>query len=114
MEAKDLALYCAHVADLKQGEDILVLDVSKISTITSFFVIITGRVDKHVKAIADEVEEKVDQKKIDCYHRDSDESLKWIILDYLDVMVHVFGREARDFYKLEQLWGDADELEWKS
>ena len=114
IENKALASFCAKVAEDKKGEDIRVLDVSGISSVASFLVIATGRVDKHVRAVADEIEEKVEEKGIRAYHRERDDSFRWIVLDYIDVIVHIFDSDAREFYQLEKLWGDAEILDWKS
>lgn len=91
----------------------MVLDVTGISSVTSFLVIVTGRVDKHVRAIADEIEEKVEKKGIRAYHRQKDDSFRWIVLDYIEVIIHVFDASAREYYRLEDLWGDAEVLRWK-
>lgn len=113
IEAKEIALYCARIADSKKGESICVLDVQEISNITSYLVLCSGRIDKHVRAIADEIQQKLKDHLIHCYHRDGDSDFRWVVLDYLDVIIHVFDPQMRDFYKLESLWGDAEELNWK-
>jgi len=91
----------------KKGYDIKILDIRKISTISDFFVICSAEVDKQVKAIADEVEEKLNLKGVKCFNREGYETLNWVILDYFDVIVHIFRTEARNYYNLEKLWGDA-------
>lgn len=113
INAKELAIYCARAADSKKAEEIMVIDVSEISSVTSYFILCTGRIDKHVRAVADEIEERLEGKKIKCYHRDKGGDSRWIVLDYLDVIVHIFDPPLRDYYKLETLWGDGEEVVWR-
>ena len=94
---------------VKKGDDIVVLDLRKISGITDFFIIATGNSSVHVKAIADEV--NVELKHEDGtspWHVEGYEAKKWILLDYVDIVVHVFDAETRSYYRIEQLWKDAD------
>lgn len=109
-----MAIYCARVADAKKGENILVMDVREVSAITSYFVICTGRIDKHVWALADEIVEKLKERDVRCYHKEGASDTRWVVLDYVDVIIHIFDPESRDYYKLEGLWGDAEEVEWKT
>ncbi len=93
----------------KKGENITILDLTAIeNTITSYFVICDGDSNIHVDAIADSTEkyvrEKVEEKP---FHVEGRENAQWILLDYLDVVVHVFQRRTREFYSLETLWADA-------
>ena len=110
-ESKDVALLAAEAASDKKGEAILALDVSQLLVVTEYFVIVTGRTNIQVRAIADEVEEqlraKAGEKPIG---REGFGEDKWILLDYGDVVVHVFQPQERDFYRLEKLWGDAPRL----
>ena len=73
----------------------------------AFFIICSADADMHVKAIADEVDKKLRKEGIKCYHKEGYTSLNWVLLDYFDVVVHVFKKESREFYNLEKLWGDA-------
>ena len=88
------------------------MDVSEVSSITSFFVICTGNIDRHVRAIADEIEEKLKEVKVRYIHHDEDDESQWIVIDYVDVIVHIFERQKRAYYQLEKLWGDALEVSW--
>jgi len=74
---------------------------------SDFFVICTADANTQVKAIADEIDKKLRKDGIKCYHKEGYNSLNWVLLDYFDVVVHIFKKEAREFYKLEKLWGDA-------
>lgn len=110
-ESKDIALLAAEAASDKKGENILALDVSQLLVVTEYFVIVTGRTNIQVRAIADEVEEqlraKAGEKPIG---REGFGEDKWILLDFGDVVVHIFQPAERDFYRLEKLWGDAPRL----
>lgn len=95
----------------KKGYNIKFLDLQKLSTIGDYFVICSADSDVQVKAIADEVDKKLSKMGIKCYHREGYESLNWVILDYFDVVVHIFKNTAREYYGLERLWGDAKVIE---
>lgn len=97
----------------KKGKEIKVLEIKKISSVADYFIVCSADVDRQVKAIADHVEEELAKEGIKCLHKEGYESLNWVILDYFDVMVHVFRNEARAYYGLEKLWGDAPVIEIK-
>ena len=107
-----IALLAAEAASDKKAEDIVGLDVSQLLVVTEYFIIATGRTNVQVRAIADEVEDqlrdKLSEKPIG---REGAGENKWILLDYGDVVVHVFQPEERDFYRLERLWSDAPRLD---
>lgn len=108
MDSKKLALRCRELADNKKAEDIVVLDVSKISSVTDFFVIVTGTSEPHLRAIADEVTETLKLEDGEIPHSvDGALSGGWVVLDYFDVIVHIMRADARKLYDLESLWGDA-------
>lgn len=109
------AVIAARAADAKGGEDVIVIDVGPILGICDSFVIASGRNHRQVKAIADEVEE---QLRVQAQRRPrsvegTDES-RWVLMDYDDLIVHVFLDTERDFYRLERLYGDAARIEWRS
>jgi len=90
----------------KKGFDIKILDLRKLSgAIADCFVICSADADRQVKAIADEIDLKLSEKGIKCFHREGFETLNWVLLDYFDVVVHVFRAESRGYYNLEKLWG---------
>ncbi len=96
-----------HVME-KKGEDILVIDLRGVTTVADFFVIATGSSDVQVRAIAEEVRRKMKDEEDELpFHIEGMESCTWVLLDYVDVVVHVFDRETRDYYSLETLWKDA-------
>lgn len=109
--AKEMAMVAMQAADDKKAEDILTLDVAELLVVTEYFVLATGRTDVQVHAIADEIEE---QLRVQCNEkpigREGLSEKKWILLDYGDVVVHVFQPQEREYYRLERLWGDAPRL----
>ena len=94
--------------DSKKALDIKVIKIQDISAIADYFVIATGTSSTHVKALADEVEAQLDEAGISVSHVEGYRSNSWILLDYVDVVVHVFSDEAREYYDLERLWQDGE------
>lgn len=107
MEAKELAYKIAHLALEKKAKQIIVIDLDGVSSISDFFVLMSGESDTQIKAIADHISKELKRQKIKAYHSEGYKSLRWVLLDYVDVVVHIFRPEAREFYGLERLWGDA-------
>ena len=106
-----LALEAARAASTKKAERILILDVSKQLVITDHFVICSGNTDRQVRTIADEVERQLlENHKRKPYRREGEREGTWVLLDYVDFVVHVFRKEERDYYELERLWSDADRV----
>ncbi len=110
------AVVAASIADQLRGQEILVLDLTGITSIVDFFVIATGTSHRQMHAIADEVNRKL--KREDGNRRLSIEGYRtegnWILTDYGDVVLHVFTAEGRALYNLEQLWADAPRIDWKA
>lgn len=96
----------AALIDQKKGEDIHVFDLRGLSPITDFFVITTGLSEVHTKTLANHIIETEKPQ-----HVEGLEAASWVLLDFFDVIVHIFSKEAREFYGLERLWGDAPRLE---
>lgn len=109
-EIKSMALEISNLIDDKKGEDITILDVKGISSIADYFVIATGNSDRQVAAIADHVEEAFSKKGIEPKSIEGYRTGRWIVLDYVDVIVHVFHHEERQYYNLERIWNDAKKL----
>lgn len=110
MRTSKLIEIVREACDDKKGEDIIVLDLRKYSQIANYFVICTGNSDRHVKAIADNVIDKLDKMKVKAYHSAGCTNGRWVLLDFSDVVVHVFSQETRKFYNLERLWGSAPRI----
>lgn len=104
----------AEIIKSKKGFDINILDLRKLSGIADCFIVCSADADRQVKAIADEVDEQLHNKGIRCFHKEGYETLNWVILDYFDVIVHVFKSDARSYYNLEKLWGDAPVIKIKN
>ncbi len=104
--ALELAQLAARAADSKQGEDIVALDVSGPLPLTDVFVLVTGRNERNVQAIAGEVEDQLSAAGAKTLRREGRAEGRWILLDVGDVIVHVFHEEERLFYGLERLWKD--------
>lgn len=94
-----------------KAHDVVVLDLRGISTATDFFVIATGNSDVQVKAIAEHVVNELKKDSVRPEHVEGIRGGRWVLIDYVDFVVHVFHPQARDFYQLETLWGDAGRWE---
>ena len=108
MTSLETAKMAVKALDSKKALDIKVIKIQDISAIADYFVIATGTSSTHVKALADEVEAQLDEAGISVSHVDGYRSNSWILLDYVDVVVHVFSDEAREYYDLERLWQDGE------
>jgi ribosome-associated protein len=111
VEIRDYALLAAEAAAEKKATDIVVLDVAGALVITDYFVLATGANDLQVKAIAEEMEHQVERAGLQVRGREGEAERKWILIDFGDLVVHVFQAETREFYRLEKLWGDVPRLE---
>lgn len=108
---RDRALAAAHAASSKKAMDIVILDVAKVIGITDYFVICSGNTERQVKTIVEEVERCLrEEQGVKPYRREGEREQRWVLIDYLDVVVHVFHREDREFYDLERLWSDAPDV----
>lgn len=108
MDSRKLALLCRELADNKKAEDIVVLDVRKLSTITDYFVIASGTSEPHLRAITEEITDKLQRDhQIRPQAVDGTFHAAWVVLDYFDVIVHIMRADMRARYDLDGLWGDA-------
>ena len=108
MDSKKLASLCRELADNKKAENIAVLDVRELSSITDYFVIATGTSEPHLRAISDEIIDKLrDEYGVRPRAIDGNLQTAWLVLDYFDVIVHIMRADIREHYDLEALWGDA-------
>ncbi|HKO22042.1 MAG TPA: ribosome silencing factor [Candidatus Eisenbacteria bacterium] len=105
---QDLAREAARLTLTKRAEDVVILDLRALDGVCDFFVIATGHSEIQVRAIADAVEEGLRESRgMKPWHSEGFEARRWILLDYVDVVVHVFHSRAREYYLLDKLWGDA-------
>ena len=113
LTGSNLALACAKAADELKAEDVRIFDLRGISTLTDFMVVCSGNSLPHLKAIVREVEGSVREKGSDpALHTEGKAASRWVVIDFIDVMVHVLDEEFREHYALESLWGDAKEVAW--
>jgi ribosome-associated protein len=110
LEIKEYALLAAHAAAEKKASDVVVLDVAPSLVITDYFVIASGATDRQVHAIADEIEAQLKAAGLRAIGREGEREAKWILLDFGDIVVHVFQPDEREFYRLEKLWNDTERL----
>jgi ribosome-associated protein len=108
MDSRKLALLCRKLADDKKAEDIVILDVRDLSSVTDYFVIASGTSEPHLRAIVDEITDKL-KTDFELRPKAIDGTLQaaWVVLDYFDVIVHLMRQDVRERYDLETLWGDA-------
>ena len=111
-DTPERVLRLAAAVDEARALNLVILNVSKLTPVCSYFVICHGRSPVHAEAIAEKAREQAKAAGIRLHHREGSRRGEWIILDYMDVVVHIFSEEAREFYNLERLWGDARRVNW--
>ncbi len=109
----ELATICSQVALDTKAENLLVLDVRGISSFTDYFVIMSGRSTRHVQGLSQAIEAELRSKRVSSQHSEGLQEGHWVLLDFGDLVTHVFYKEKRDFYDLEGLWHDAPRVELK-
>ena len=115
IQGQELALACARAAEDIKAEDIRVWDLRGISSLTDFMVVCSGSSMPQLRAILREVAGKVEEEHgVKPVHAEGKADTRWVVLDFIDVMVHVMHQELRDYYGLEDLWKDAREVEWRT
>lgn len=97
--------------DSKRGEDIQAIKVTDLTILADYFIIVNGTSNTHARTLADEVEFQLTQQGIEPQRREADTGNTWIVLDYADIIIHVFYKETRSFYNLERLWADGEQLD---
>ena len=111
MTSQELADKIAALIFNKKGYDVKILDLRNITTIADFFIIFSADSDIQVRSISDEIDKNLREEGIKNWHKEGLKALNWVLMDYVDVVVHIFKKESRDFYNLEKLWGDAPLVE---
>lgn len=112
-ESREVAVLAARAANEKQAREVRILEMRDLLVITDFFVIASGSSDRQVKAIVDGVERELHAAGRKPVRREGERDLHWVLLDFSDVVVHVFLQEDRDYYELERLWKDAPIIPWE-
>ena len=111
--SKQLAEAAARAASSKQGRDVVILDVRDLIVITDYFVIASGSSDRQVRTIAEEIERALRDRGLKPVRREGEREGRWVLLDFVDFVAHVFLDEDRAFYDLERLWADAPRVAWQ-
>ena len=111
LPAEELLRAAARAAASKKAQDMLGLDMSALEGVADFFLICSGASEPQVKAIAEEVEERLLELGARPWHVEGREYRRWVLLDFVDVVVHVFHEKTREYYLLERLWGDARKVD---
>ena len=109
-QTKEFAVKAAQLAISRHCTDVVVLDLKGKSPATDYFLIATGTSDRQMRSVSDEISELARNMSLQRFGRAGYEQGRWILLDYVDIMIHIFDEEYRDFYDLELLWGDAKKL----
>ena len=97
----------------KKALEVTLLDLRELTDTSDFFLICTGTSEQHVRSLAEEVRDKLGAEGEKPWHVEGAETRRWMLLDYVDFVVHIFRQEARDFYALERLWGDAERTDFE-
>lgn len=111
LDSREKALAIAEIAEQYGALDMIVLDMREVMTITDYFIICHGRSKVHCQALGEHIDEDMAKQDVHVKHREGQRDGYWIILDYLDVVVHIFEEEARHYYDLRRLWMEAPEVE---
>jgi ribosome-associated protein len=112
-DSRELAVLAARAASTKQGADIAILDVGELIAITDYFVIISGASERQLKTISEEVVRAAKEVGVTPVRQEGEAGTRWLLLDFVDFVVHVFHEEEREFYRLENLWRDAPVVDWE-
>jgi len=108
-----IAKLAAELMLSKKAEGVVILDLRGLTDIAEYFVLCSGGTDLHVRAIVDAVLEGMEAEGVRPWYVEGYEDARWVVLDFVDVVVHIFQPEVREFYNLERLWGDAPREEVK-
>lgn len=112
-QACRFAIDAARLLSDSHCEDVIVLDVRGLSDLTDYVLIASGTSDRQIKSVGQDVEDLAKEAGFDRYGRDTDEDNTWLVLDFVDVIVHLFEPATRAHYDLEMMWGDAPQVEWR-
>ena len=110
MTDQEILTIAVKTLDAKKGQDLRVIKIADVSTIANYFVLVTGSSSTQVKTLADETEQKLKQAGAVPRRTENHRGADWIVLDYIDVVVHIFYKETREFYDLERLWQDGEQI----
>ncbi|HUU26856.1 MAG TPA: ribosome silencing factor [archaeon] len=109
---RELVFFAGECCLEKKGDDVVVLNLRKVSDVTDYFLICGGYTDIHVRAVTEHMIESMKKRyNISPWHVEGMENGRWVLVDYIDFVIHIFQPETRDFYQLERLWADAERFE---
>ena len=106
-DSLEIAQLAAEAALSRRAIDVTILDIRQVASFADYFVICTGTSDRHVEGVTEVIMEKLEEHGFELWHKEGERNSGWLLLDYVDVVVHVFSKESREFYNLERLWADA-------
>ena len=110
-QAKEMAKIAFEALEDKKGENVCAIDISSVSVLADYFVIANGNSDSQVRALVDNVEEKMHKAGYELKEQEGNNSGTWVLLDYGDIIIHIFDRENRQFYNLERIWNDGKRID---
>jgi ribosome-associated protein len=111
LDSKQLAENITALIFNKKGFEVKILDLRELTAMADYFVICSADSDTQVRAIADEIDKNLKDEGIRVWHKEGYKGLNWVLLDYIDVVVHIFKKDVRTYYNLERLWGDAPTID---
>jgi ribosome-associated protein len=112
-DSRELACLAARAASSKQGQAIVVLDVRELISITDYFVIVSGGSERQLTTIVEEIRKQLKEEGTRPVRKEGEPGTRWLLLDFVDFVAHVFHEEEREFYRLENLWRDAPVVDWE-
>jgi ribosome-associated protein len=107
LDSDQLARAAVDIASDKKASDVILLDIRDVTTIADYFVICSGNNVRQIQAIADAIDEQLEQQGARLFHREGNAETGWVLLDFGDIIVHIFGPKEREYYRLERLWNEA-------
>lgn len=111
LKTENIVRFATQALSDRKCEDMVLLDVRGLSNVTDYYIIVSGNSAPHLKAMFDEVQQALKKKRIMSYRKSGDPESGWLVLDYLDFVIHIFARETRDYYAIEKLWEQAPRLD---
>jgi ribosome-associated protein len=111
MQDKEILKIAVKTLDEKKGHDLKVIKIADVSSVANYFVLASGNSSTQVKTLADEVEQKLKASGAEPTRTEGYRGADWVVLDYIDVVVHIFYKDTREFYDLERLWQDGEEID---
>lgn len=110
MNSKEMTTLAIQALEEKKAEDIQIIDISEISAIADYFIIANGTNRSQIQALADSVEEKLGRAGVQFKQMEGYDTANWILMDFLDIVVHIFDKDNRAFYDLERIWRDGKQI----